>query len=139
LEPILRLVPLRSPTDTPEEAVAGDARPKPGVSCVVHFPDCIERRWFEKPPIPGIRLRSHRPYYHDGRWYSGLTCVVDEVVWSGDTFTVFCVGRSEYLDRRRRSSAGGLDLTDELLELARHTRETVSEVRRRWKASQLLR
>ena len=62
-----------------------------------------------------------------------MTWVVDEVVQSGDTFTIFCVGRSEYLDKRRRSSDGRLDLDDELLELARNIRETVCEGRRRWK------
>jgi hypothetical protein len=89
--------------------------------------------WFEKPPIPGTRLHSHRSAYHDGRWYTGQTWVVDEVRHSDDTPTVFCVGRSEYLDKRRRSSDGRLDLADELLDLARHTRETLSERRRRWK------
>ena len=83
--------------------------------------------------MPRTFLHSHRWHYHDGRWYSRLTWVVDEVLQSGDTFTVSCVGRNEYLDKRRRSSDGRLDLADELLELARHTRETVSEGRRRWK------
>ena len=132
MQPILRLRPSRLPTIVPKEASASDARPKPGVLCALHFPDSVERRWFEKPPIPGTLLHSDRWHYHDGRWYSGVTWVVDEVL-QGDTFTVSCVARSEYLDRRRRSSDGRLDIADELLDLARHTRETVSEGRRRWK------
>ena len=102
------------PASAPEEALASDARPEPGVYCVLHFPDSIDRRWFEKPPIPGTRLHSHRPHYYDGRWYSGRTWVVDEVVLSGDTFTVSCVGRSEYLDKRRRSSDGEKEEVGEL-------------------------
>ena len=129
---MLRLLKLRLPEGAPDKA-ASDARPKPGVFCVLHFPDSIEERWFEKPPIPGTRLHTHNWHYHEGRWYSGLTWVVDEVLQNGDTFIVFCVGRSRFVDKRRRSSDGRLDLSDELLDLARHTRETLSERRRRWK------
>ena len=105
--------------------------PCPACSASFTFLTPLSERRFEKPPIPGARLHSHRSHYHDGRWYSGQTWVVDEVLQNGDTFTVSCVGRSEYLDKRRRSSDGRLDLADELLDLARHTRETVSE-RGRW-------
>ncbi len=67
-----------------------------------------------------------------GDGYIARVWVVDEVLLSGrDGCTVFCVTRKEYLDKRRRSSDGRLDLADELLDLVRHTRETVSE-RRRW-------
>ena len=131
---MLRFFRWRSQTIAPEAASASAERPQPGVVCLLHFPDSIEERWFEKPPIPGTRLHSHRSAYHDGRWYTGQTWVVDEVRHSSvDTATVFCVGRSEYLDKRRRSSDGRLDLADELLDLARHTRETLSERQRRWK------
>jgi hypothetical protein len=126
---------LRSPLPIGSEGSSGsDARPKPGVICVLYFPDSVEERWFEKPPTAGTRLHSHRLHYQDGRWYAGMTWVVDDVVVSGDRFRVFCVGRSEYLDRRRRSSDGRLALAVELLDVARHTREVVSERRRRWKA-----
>jgi hypothetical protein len=130
---VLRFLRWRLPTIAPEEALASDARPMPGMFYVLHFPDSIEERWFEKPPIPGTRLHSHRRHCYEGRPYAGMTWVVDEVRQSGDTFTVFCVGRSEYLDKRRRSSDGRPGLADELLDLARNTHETVSEVRRRWR------
>jgi len=123
---VLRLLEWDLPASAPDEAFASDARPQPGLYCVIHFPDSTESRWFDRPPSPGTRILSDGG---DGFW--GRVWIVDEVLQSGDTFTVSCVGRSEYLDKRRRSSDGRLDLTDELLELARHIRGTVSE-RRRW-------
>ena len=124
---MLRLLEWRLPASAPDEAFASDGRPKPGVYCIIHFPGSTESGWFDKPPSPGTRILSD-----GGDGYIARVWVVDEVLLSGrDGCTVFCVTRKEYLDKRRRSSDGRLDLADELLDLARHTRETVSE-RRRW-------
>jgi hypothetical protein len=90
------------------------------------FPDATERRKFSKLPTRGMRIRS------DG-WASdpGQVWVVDEVVQSGrNTYTVYCVDRRHYLKRLRRSSLLP-DLGEEILELVRHTRATVSDRRRR--------
>lgn len=104
-------------------------RPHARVYCVLRFPDSTESRWFNRLPTPGTRIRSRRGHFH---W--GQVSVVDEVLQSGrNTYTVFCVGRSEYLDNLRHRSEGTRDLAAELLELARHTSETVGEQRRRWK------
>lgn len=111
-----------------DRLLAGTRR-NPGVYCVVRFPDSIEGRWFHQVPSPGTRLRSQ-----GGDPYWGRTWVVDEVLQSGrDMHTVFCVGRAEYMDKRRHASGARSDLPTELLELARRTSETVSEGRRRWK------
>jgi hypothetical protein len=60
--------------------------------------------------------------------------VVDEVLQSGvDTYTVFCVGRDEYVDHLRHPSGGERDLAAELLELVRRPHEAVTERRRRRK------
>jgi hypothetical protein len=100
-----------------------------GGYCVLRFPDSTESRWFDQVPTPGTRI-----YSHHGHFYWGQVWVVDEVLQSGrDTYTVFCVGRSEYLDGLRHRSGGKPDLAAELLELARRTSETVTERRRRWK------
>ena len=100
-----------------------------GGYCVLRFPDSTESRWFDQIPTRGARIYSHR-----GHFYWGHVWVVDEVLQSGrNTYTVFCVGRSEYLDGLRERSGGKPDLASELLELARHTGETVTERRRRWK------
>jgi hypothetical protein len=73
-----------------------------------------------------------RVYSHSGHYY-GRPWVVDEVLQSGrDTYTVFLVGRDEYLEHLRRSSPYP-DLGEELLELARHAAGTVKGQRRRWK------
>jgi hypothetical protein len=100
-----------------------------GLYCVLHFPDSSERRWLDKLPTPGTRIRSHGGYD-----YWGETWVVDKVLQSGlDTYTIFIVGRSEYLDHLRNRPGFQPNLGAELLELARRTRETVTEQRRRWK------
>lgn len=97
--------------------------------CILRFPDSTESRWFDKPPTPGTRLLSYGGHTH---WSNAW--VVDEVLQSGRaTYTVFCVARTEYLDRLRHGSESKPDLATELLELARRTSETVSERRRRWK------
>lgn len=100
-----------------------------GVYCIVRFPDSVESRWFDKVPTSGMRLRS---WHGDPYW--GRTWIVDEVLRSGrDTYTVFCVGRHEYMANLRSGSDRKPDLQTELLELARRTNEAVSEGRRRWK------
>jgi hypothetical protein len=74
-------------------------------------------------------MRSRR-----GHYYRAQVWVVDEVVQSGrNTYTVFCVGRSEYLDKLRHRAEGKPDLAAELVELARRTGATVTERRRRRK------
>jgi hypothetical protein len=100
-----------------------------GGYCVLRFPDSTESRWFDQVPTPGTRI-----YSHHGHFYWGQVWVVDEVLQSGrDTYTVFCVTRREYLDHLRHRASGKPDLASELLELARHASETVTERRRRWK------
>jgi hypothetical protein len=100
-----------------------------GGYCVLLFPDSTETRWFDHLPTPGTRISSDR-----GHWSWSQVWVVAEVLQSGrDTYTVFCVGRREHLDRLRHRSSGKPDLAAELLELARHTTETVTKQRRRWK------
>lgn len=110
------------------ERLLARTRRTTGVYCVVRFPDSTEGRWFDQVPSPGTRLRSHND---DPYW--GSTWVVDEALQSGrDVYTVFCVSRAEYMNKRRHAS-GATDLATELLDLARRTGETVSEGRRRWK------
>jgi hypothetical protein len=93
--------------------------------CVLRFPDSTESRWFSELPTPGTRIYSHPGFYFEQLW------IVDEVLQSGrDTYTIFLVGRNEYLEHVRRSALYP-DLGEELLELARHTRATVSDRRRR--------
>jgi hypothetical protein len=59
--------------------------------------------------------------------------VVDDVLQSGDAiYTVFLVDRRQYMRNLRERSEG--DLGAELLELARQTKETVNEARRRRRA-----
>jgi hypothetical protein len=110
-----------------------------GVYCVLVFadntesqrlvPETTETRWLDKVPTPGTRIRSR-----EGWGYWGQTWVVDEVLQSGrDTYTVFCVGQSRYLDKLRNRPGLQPDLASELLEAARRTRETVAQGRRRWK------
>jgi len=71
---------------------------------------------------------------HGGHYYFGKPWIVDEVLQSGrDTYTVFLVARSEYLEHVRDRSHGTPDIAAELLELARHASATVTEQRRRWK------
>jgi hypothetical protein len=99
-----------------------------GVYCVLRFPDSTEGRWFDQLPGPGTRIRSN-PMHPRSRFW-----IVDEVLQSGrDIYTVFCVGRDEYIDKLRHSSADTLYLATELLEVARRTRQAVSERRHRWK------
>jgi hypothetical protein len=126
---VLRLDELHLPARAPVEALASDAHPMPGAYCVIRFPGSTESRWFDKPPSPGTRILSE-----GGHGYWARVWVVDEVMRTGrDGYTVICVSRKEYLDKRGRSSDRRLDLAAELLELARHTRETVSVGRRWWK------
>jgi hypothetical protein len=102
--------------------------PSDAYYCVLRFPDSTEGRWFGQLPTRGMRMRSHGYAF-----YRGQLWVVDEVLQSGrNTYTVFLVGRSEYLERLRRSSLYP-DLGEELLELARHAASTVKEQRRRWR------
>jgi hypothetical protein len=92
--------------------------------CILRFPDSTETRWLSRLPTPGTRLYSH----------GGRLWVVEEVLQSGrDMYTVFLVGRSEYLRHLHNRSRGRPDLAAELLELARHTGATVTEQRRRRK------
>ena len=111
------------------ERLLAHERPGRGVYCVLLFPDSAEHRWFKRPPRRGTRIRSQ-----GGDLYAGKVWVVDEVLQSGrDIYTVFCVGRDEYKDKRRHASEDTLDLAAELLEAARRTSRAVSEQRRRWK------
>ena len=105
------------------------ARRRSGVYyCVLRFPDSTETRSFSQVPTPGTRILSH-----GGHFYLGKVWVVAEVLQSGrDTYTVFLMGRREYLDHIRHKSDKP-DLAVELLELARHTTASVTERRRRWK------
>jgi hypothetical protein len=97
-----------------------------GAYCVLRFPDSIESRWLDRVPTPGTRIRSH-----GGHGYWGRMWIVDEVLQSGnDTYTVTCVGRAEYLDKLRNGPGFKPNLAAELLELARRTRDTVTEQRR---------
>ena len=111
------------------ERLLGRQRHGGGVYCVVRFPDSVESGWYEKLPTPGMRVRTQNRYPYRAR-----TWIVDEVLRSGrDTYTVFCVGRKEYVNNLRSGSDRKPDLQTELLELARRTNEAVAEQRRRWK------
>ena len=111
------------------ERLCGRGGKSPGVYCVIRFPDVVESRWYDKLPTPGMRLRS---WHGDPYW--ARTWVVDEVLRSGrDTYTVYCVGRDEYIDKLRSRPDRKPDLQTELLEVARRTNEAVAERRRRWK------
>lgn len=102
---------------------------KAGGYCVLRFPDSTETRWLDRLPTPGMRI-----YSHQGHFFWGQRWVVEEVLQSGvDTYTVFCVGRDEYVDHLRHRSLGERDLAAELLELARRSSEAVTERRRRRK------
>jgi len=97
--------------------------------CILRFPDSTEGRWFDQVPTVGTRIVSHGSDY-----FFGKPWIVDEVLQSGrDTYSVFLVARSEYLQHLRDRSHGTPDLAAELLELARHASATVTEQRRRWK------
>jgi hypothetical protein len=91
---------------------------------VLVFPHSTESRWLETIPTPGTRIRDR-----GGDSYWGRTWVVAEVLQSGrDMYTVHCVSRGEYLDRfRERLDDRTHDLSAELLEVARLTRDLVSE------------
>jgi hypothetical protein len=109
------------------ERLLGHRRKGSGASCVVRFPDSVETRWFDKLPTPGMRLRSQH-----GDPYWGRTWIVDEVLRSGrDNYTVFCVGRDEYMDKLRSGSDRKPDLQTELLELARRANDAVAEYQRK--------
>jgi hypothetical protein len=98
-----------------------------GGYCVLVFPHSAEYRWLDQIPTPGARIRDCEG---DECW--GRVWVVDTVLQSGrNAYTVFCVGRDQYLDKLRNPRGFLPDLDVELLELARNTRETVSERRRR--------
>jgi hypothetical protein len=99
------------------------------VHCILRFPDSVESRWFDHVPGPGVRIRSR-----EGDPYRSRVWVVDEVLQSGRaTYTVFCVGRDEYVERLRHGSGRKPDMAAELMEAARRAGQTVSEGRRRWK------
>jgi hypothetical protein len=95
-----------------------------GIYAVLVFPHSTETRWLARPPTPGTRIRDLGGESHWGR-----TWVVAEVLQSGsDLYTVHCVSRTEYLERlRERRDFRTDDLAAELLEIARLTREAVSE------------
>jgi hypothetical protein len=100
-----------------------------GAHCLLVFPGTTERRWLEKPPTRGTRLRSN-----GGHGYGAQVFVVEEVVQSGQTtYAVFCVRRNEYLDNIRKERGRRPDLAAALLELVRHTRSTAAERKRRRK------
>jgi hypothetical protein len=104
-------------------------RPNPGVRCILSFPGSTETRWFDKPPSPGTRILDRA-----GHGYYARAWVVAEVLRSGrDTYTVVCVGRSQYLERLRNGPGFQPDLGAELLEVVRRTRTAVAERRRKWK------
>ena len=93
--------------------------------CILIYPDSTESRWFDRIPTPGTRLRNS-----GGLGYWGGTFVVDELLQSGkNTYTVFLVDRRVYRRNRKERSEG--DLAAELLELARHTNQTLADARRR--------
>jgi hypothetical protein len=94
-----------------------------GVYAVLVFPHSTETRWLKTIPTPGMRIRDR-----GGDTYWGRTWVVAEVLQSGvDMYTVHCVSRGEYLDRFRERLDDRHDLSAELLEVARLTRDLVSE------------
>lgn len=100
-----------------------------GVYCILHFPDSTESRWLAKLPTAGTRIRSH-----GGHGYWARVWIVDKVLQRGqDTWTVFCVGRDQYLENLRNPRGFLPDLDAELVELARHARDEITERRRRWK------
>jgi hypothetical protein len=87
-------------------------RAKPRICLVVRFPDSTEIRYLERPPSPGTRMRSA----------AGKEWFVAEALQSGrDTYTVFCVGRREYLDDIDAVSARTRVLADDLLNVARRS------------------
>jgi hypothetical protein len=98
-----------------------------GGYCVLSFPDFAESRWLDQIPTPGTRIRGgYDPW--------AQIWIVDKVLRSGrNTYTVFCVGRDQYLDNLRNPRGFLPDLDAELLELARHAKEAVTERRRRRK------
>ena len=115
---VQRLLPWRSPR----------GRAQTGVYCVLLFPEGADSRWFDKPPPPGTRIRSRGAVRNSRRVW-----IVDEVLQSGrNTYTVFCVGRREYLGRLRHGSGRESDLADELLERARGAGGTDSQRRLGW-------
>ena len=98
------------------------------VYCILVFPNVAEGRRLNRLPSPGTRLRSHGGHFYWHHW--GRTFVVNEVLQSGKhTYTVFLVDRRQYLENLRERPDG--DLAAELVELARRTRETIEEARRR--------
>ena len=102
------------------------ARATANVYCVLVFPDSTDSRWLDRVPTPGTRLLS------EGGGYWGRSYVVNEVLQSGDgIYTVFLLDRHQYVRNLRERSEG--DVATELLELARHTKETVDKARRRRK------
>jgi hypothetical protein len=100
-----------------------------GAYCVLSFPHSTEFRWLDQIPTPGTRIRDcggHGPWAQP--W------IADEVVQSGrDSYTVFCVGRDQYLDNLRNPRGFLPNLDAELVELARRAMEVVTETRRKKK------
>jgi hypothetical protein len=99
------------------------------VRCILSFPGSTETRWLDKPPSPGLRLRDD-----GGHGYAAQVWIVDEVLQSGpSTYTVICVGQTEYMETLRNRSGFKPDLGAELLEVVRRTRTAVAERRRKRK------
>jgi hypothetical protein len=91
--------------------------------CAVVFPRYTETRLLERLPSPGARIRDH--------W--GNSLIVTEVLQSGQrTYTVFAGTMRDYRESLHRSS-GGVDLSAELLNLARQSATVTAKTRRRWR------
>jgi hypothetical protein len=82
------------------------------VCLVLRFPDSTEIRYLDEPPELGTRLRSD----------TGRVWIVAEVLQSGrKTYTVFCVGRAEFLEEIGTPAAKRRVLADDLVTFARRS------------------
>jgi hypothetical protein len=82
------------------------------VCLVLRFPDSIEIRYLDEPPELGARVRSD----------TGRDWFVAEVLQSGrKTYTVFCVGRAEFLEEVGTPAARRRVLADDLVTFARRS------------------
>jgi hypothetical protein len=91
--------------------------------CALVFPRYTETRFLERLPSPGARIRDH--------W--GNSWIVTDVLQSGQrTYTVFAGTMQDYRESLHRSS-GGVDLSAELLNLARQSATVTAKTRRRWR------
>jgi hypothetical protein len=92
--------------------------PKRAACVVVRFPDSTEIRYLDEPPEPGSRIRSA----------TGREWFVAETLPSGrNTYTVFCVGRQEFLEEAGSSASRGRVLADDLVALARRSARLETE------------